>query len=211
MNQTNQRKEGLVVGLTGGIASGKSSVARIFQELGAWIIDADQLAREVVEPGTPGWREVVEAFGREYFLPDGTLDRKKLAKRVFHNPEDKDKLEAIIHPRILELRQERTREILEKDPHALIVFEVPLLIEKGLHHRVDRVVVVWVPRETQIQRLMERDGLTREEAEERLRNQMDLDHKVRFAHYVIDNSGPLEETRRQVETLYKELKALAQG
>ena len=210
-NQMNQTKKGLVVGLTGGIASGKSSVARIFRELGAWIIDADQLAREIVEPGTPGWQEVVETFGREYLLPDGSLDRKKLAKRVFSHPEDKAKLEAIIHPKVLELRKERTRKILEKDPQALIVFEVPLLIEKGLHHRVDKVVVVWVPRETQIQRLMERDGLTWEEAEERLKNQMDLDEKVKFAHYVIDNSRTLEETRRQVEALYRELKTLAQG
>ncbi len=202
---------GLVVGLTGGIASGKSSVARMFKELGAWIMDADELAREVVRPGTPGWKAVVEAFGEEYLLPDGSLDRKKLAGRVFSHPRDKARLEAIIHPRILELRQKRTQEILEREPGAIIIFEVPLLIEKGLQHRVDRVVVVWVPRELQIRRLMERDGLSRREAWKRLKNQMPLDEKVKYAHYVIDNSGSLKETRRQVEAVYRELEALVRG
>ncbi len=210
-NQTNQKKSGLVVGLTGGIASGKSSVARMFQEMGAHVIDADELAREVVKPGTPGWREVVETFGEEYLLPDGSLDRKKLAKRIFSHPPDKAKLEAIIHPRILELRERRTREILEKHPHAVIIFEVPLLIEKGLQDKVDKVVVVWVPRELQIRRLMERDGLTRQEAQERLKSQLPLDEKLKYAHYVIDNSGPLKETRRQAEAVYRELEALARG
>jgi len=205
------QRSGLVVGLTGGIASGKSAVARMFQELGAHVIDADQLAREVVAPGTPGWREVVKAFGQEYLLPDASLDRKKLARRVFSHPQEKAKLEAIIHPRILELRQKRTQEILEKDPQAVIIFDVPLLIEKGLQDRVDRVVVVWVPRKLQIKRLMERDGLSRLEAEERLRNQLPLDEKLKYAHHVIDNSGTLQETRSQVEALYRELRALAQG
>ncbi len=211
MNQTNQINQGLVVGLTGGIASGKSTVARIFQELGAHVIDADELAREVVKPGTPGWKEVVEAFGQGYLLPDGSLDRKKLAKRIFSHPRDKARLEAIIHPRILELRQKRTQEILKRHPRAVIIFEVPLLIEKGLQDRVDKVVVVWVPRELQVRRLMERDCLTRREAEERLRNQLPIDEKLKYAHYVIDNSGTLQETRRQVEAVYRELEALARG
>ncbi len=202
---------GLVVGLTGGIASGKSTVARIFRDLGAHVIDADELAREVVKPGSDGWREVVKTFGREYLLPDGSLDRKKLAKRIFSCPEDKARLEAIIHPRILDLRQKLTQEILERHPRAIIVFEVPLLIEKGLQDRMDRVVVVWVPRELQIKRLMERDGLSLKEAEERLKNQLPIDEKIKYAHYVIDNSGPLHETRRQVESVYRELEALIRG
>lgn len=199
----------LIAGLTGGIASGKSTVARFFGKLGARVIDADELARKVVEPGTPGWREVIEAFGEEYVTPTGELDRKKLARLVFHDPKAKKRLESIIHPRVLALREEITREILREDPQALIIFDVPLLVEAGLHKKVDRVIVVWVPREIQIKRLVERDNLTRREAEKRLANQMPLDEKLPFAHYVVDNSGSLEATEEQVKKIYRELKALA--
>jgi dephospho-CoA kinase len=199
----------LVAGLTGGIASGKSTVARFFGKLGAQVIDADELARKVVEPGTPGWHRVVETFGKEYLTPYGELDRKRLARLVFQDPQAKELLEAIIHPRIMSLRRKITREILREDPKALIIFDIPLLIEAGLHRKVDRVIVVWVPRETQIQRLIGRDKLTRQEAEERLKNQMPLDEKLPFAHYVVDNSGLLEETEKQVEKIYRELKILA--
>jgi len=201
----------LVVGLTGGIASGKSTVARFFSKLGAWVIDADELARKVVEPGTPGWREVIETFGEDYITPQGELDRKRLARLVFHDPKAKKRLESIIHPRVLALREKITRDILRKDPQALIIFDVPLLIEAGLHKRVDRVVVVWVPREIQIQRLIERDKLTRQEAEKRLENQMPLDEKLPFAHYVVDNSGSKEATEEQVKKIYEELRTLAEA
>ena len=201
----------LVVGLTGGIASGKSTVARFFSKLGAWVIDADELARKVVEPGTPGWREVIETFGEDYITPQGELDRKRLARLVFHDPKAKKRLESIIHPRVLALREKITRDILRKDPQALIIFDVPLLIEADLHKRVDRVVVVWVPREIQIQRLIERDKLTRQEAEKRLENQMPLDEKLPFAHYVVDNSGSKEATEEQVKKIYEELRTLAEA
>ena len=201
----------LVAGLTGGIASGKSTVDRFFGKLGAWVIDADELARKVVEPGTPGWREVIETFGEDYITPHGELDRKGLARLVFHDPQAKKRLEAIIHPRVLALREKITRDILRKDPQALIIFDVPLLIEAGLNKKVDKVIVVWVPREIQIQRLTERDKLTRQEAEKRLENQMPLDEKLPFAHYVVDNSGSLEVTEEQVKKIYRELKTLAEA
>ncbi len=200
----------LIVGLTGGIASGKSTVARIFQELGAYVIDADELARRVVAPGTPGWREVVETFGEGYLTPDGDIDRKRLAGLVFRDYHAKRRLEAIIHPKVIQLRREITEGILREDPGALIIFDVPLLIESGLHKNMDRVIVVWVPTEVQIARLMDRDGLDLQGAEQRLRNQMPLNEKLPFAHYVVDNSGTLQETRKQVEKIYGKLAALAQ-
>ncbi len=199
----------LVVGLTGGIASGKSTVACFFGKLGCRVIDADELARKVVEPGTSGWHRIIETFGKEYLTSHGELDRRRLARLVFQDPKAKERLEAIVHPRVLSLRREITREILREDPKAIIIFDVPLLIEAGLQGSMDKVIVVWVPRETQIQRLIERDKLTRQEAEERLKNQMPLYEKLPFAHYVVDNSGLLEEAEEQVEKIYRELKTLA--
>lgn len=201
----------LVAGLTGGIASGKSTVARFFGKLGARVIDADELARKVVEPGTSGWHKVIETFGEAYITPHGELDRKRLAQLVFQDPQAKKRLEAVIHPRVLALREKITREILREDPQALIIFDVPLLIEAGLHRKVDRVIVVWIPRENQIQRLIERDKLTRQEAEKRLKSQMPLDEKLPFAHYVVDNSGSLEATEKQVKKICRELKTLAEA
>lgn len=197
----------LLVGLTGGIASGKSLVSAIFRELGARIIDADQFAREVVEPGQPAYREIVDAFGTDVLQPDGCLDRKKLGTQVFSEAAKRRRLEAITHPRIQALREARLEALAEEGFEGVVVQDAALLIEVGAHATVDRLVVVYVDEATQIERLRTRDGLIQAEARARIRSQMPLEEKVRLAHYVVDNRGSPEETRRQVEAIYEALEA----
>ena len=197
----------LLVGLTGGIASGKSLVSALFQELGAHVIDADRLAREVVEPGQPAHREIVEVFGREILQSDGCLDRKKLGAEVFADPEKRHRLEAITHPRIRALRQARLQALADQGFHGIVVQDAALLIEVGAADTVDRLVVVYVDEATHIERLMARDGLSEAEARQRIRSQMPLEEKARVAHYVVDNRGTPEETRQQVEAIYRALLA----
>ena len=197
----------LLVGLTGGIASGKSLVGAIFRELGAQIIDADQLSREVVEPGQPAYQEIVAAFGREILQPDGCLDRKKLGAQVFSDPEKRRRLESIMHPRIQVLRQARCQALADQGFDGIVIQDAALLIEVGAQNTVDRLVVVYVDEATQRERLMARDGLSEAEAQARIRSQMSLDEKARLAHYVVDNRGSPQETRRQVEAIYRALEA----
>ena len=195
----------LVVGLTGGIASGKSSVARMLAQHGAYLIDFDQLARQVVEPGQPAYREIVDYFGRQVLAPDGTLDRKALGEVVFRDLEKRKKLESFTHPRIFAAFHHRLEEIGRQDPRAVVVAEVPLLIELNLCYLFDRVVLVYAPPEAQVRRLMQREGITRQEAEERLRAQLPIDQKRGYAQHVIDNRGSPEDTAAQVEALWREL------
>jgi dephospho-CoA kinase len=190
-----------VLGLTGGIASGKSVVAQMFRELGAEVIDADQLAREVVEPGQPALQAIVSSFGPEVLGDDGTLDRGKLAAIVFADPAARARLNAITHPPI----RQRLVQALEARRHqpGLLIAAVPLLYENGRESLVEKVVVVWVDRVTQIERMMRRDRLSRAEAEQRLAAQLPLDAKRDRADDVIDNGGSLEATRRQVTAIYR--------
>jgi len=186
-----------IIGLTGGIASGKSTVSKILQDLGACIIDADKIARRIVEPGQPALSEIQAAFGRGILLADGTLDRKNLGEIVFNNSTARQRLNAITHDRI----KLAIGEAVEKAAAAgynIVVLDVPLLLEVGWQHLADTVWVVYIDRETQIARLMERDGLTGTEAMARIQSQMSLDDKKVYADTVIDNSGSLAETRRQV-------------
>lgn len=194
----------MVVGLTGGIASGKSLVAHYLKELGAKLIDADEISREIVRPGMPAYQEILQVFGKGILNQDGTIDRKGLGKVVFSNPELLKRLNEITHPRILEEVRRRIGEA--KKDQAIIVVDVALLFEVGLHREMDRVIVAYVDKETQIKRLMERDGLTEGEARLRLSAQMPLEEKLKYAHFIIDNSIGMEETRRQVEEVFKELK-----
>lgn len=194
------------LGVTGGLGSGKSSVARLFGELGAPVIDADQVAREVVAPGTPGLSAVIEAFGRDYLAPDGTLDRRRLGQLVFADPAARRRLEAIIHPEVIRAMRSRA-EALERAGSRVVVLEVPLLFEAGLAGEVDKVVVVDAPEEERLARVVTRDGLSPEEARERLAAQLPLAEKVRWADYVIDNAGPWEKTRLQVERLWGEIQS----
>jgi dephospho-CoA kinase len=190
-----------VIGLTGGIGSGKSSVARIFEELGAEVVDADQLARQVVAPGEPALKDVAAAFGPGVILADGTLDRPKLASIIFRDEVARATLNAITHPRI------RSRMLAEVESRrrrpGLLVLDIPLLFEGDPPKEIESSVVVWVDRATQLRRLVERDGLSLEEASRRIAAQMPLDAKRERADEVIDNSRSLEETRAQVVRLYR--------
>ncbi len=197
----------LLVGLTGGIASGKSAVSRQLAELGCRLIDADVLAREVVAPGERAWRAIVEAFGSDVVGPDGQLDRKRLGALVFTDPARRKALEAITHPAIMARRQAILDAWAAEGFDGLVVLDIPLLIEVGAAAHVDRVVLVYAEPEVQLARLMGRDGFDRAEAERRVASQMPLAEKVRHAHFVIDNSGEPEETAAQVRAVHAALLA----
>jgi len=190
-----------ILGLTGGIGSGKSMVAQMFAQLGAAVVDADQLAREVVEPGQPALQEIAATFGPEVLLPDGRLDRPRLAGIIFADPAERAKLDAITHPRI-RARMDEEIEARRSGPGVLLV-DIPLLYENDRVDTVEKVIVVWVDPPTQLRRLRQRSGLSAEAARQRISAQMPLDAKRARADHVIDNSGELEETRRQVEAIYR--------
>jgi dephospho-CoA kinase len=196
----------LVVGLTGGIASGKSTTADFLKEQGFLVLDADQYARDVASPGTSGWQEIWEAFGSEYFHPNGDLDRGKLAQRIFQDADARQRLNAIVHPKVIAMIEQGIQAAKEQG-EALVFVDVPLLYEVGLDRRMDSVIVVYARPEIQLQRLQQRDQLCREEAQRRIDAQMPLALKVERAEYVVDNSGSLEETRRQAKEIVDKLLA----
>jgi len=200
------RADTRVVGLTGGIASGKSTVSRMFQRLGARVVDADLISRRIVEPGRPAYRDIVRCFGRQVLAPDGTLDRKRLGAQVFADPKRLATLERITHPRIA---REARREIAghRRAGAALVVYDAALLVEKGWHRGLDGLVVVSVPEKVQLQRLMDRDGLSEAAARQRVRAQLPLSAKLRVADHVIDNSGSLKQTEAQVRRLWRSLRS----
>lgn len=195
-----------IIGLTGGIASGKSTVARMLEEKGAYLLDADRIAREVVEPDQPAWQEIVDWLGESILLPDRNIDRAKIAGLVFKDRQMLMKLNSTIHPRVGSRLAELTEMIKEKDSDAIIVYDIPLLIEADMQRVVDLVLLVYVPPETQIDRLQKRDGLSCTEAELRLENQIPLDDKKQYADVVIDNSGSIDETARQVDCFWEGLR-----
>lgn len=199
-----------ILALTGGIASGKSTVAGYFRALGAFVVDADQLARDAVAVGSEGLWAVREHFGPEMLQADGTLDRAKLGERVFQNQADRLALNAILHPRIAALTQ-ASFEAPEAKDAPLWLYDVPLLYEVGLETRYRPVVVVWVSPEVQLSRLMMRDGSSREAAEQRIASQMPIDEKRRRADFVIDNSGDPDAAKAAVSALFDELSALSQA
>lgn len=190
------------VGLTGGVASGKSTVSAMLAELGAVVIDADLLAREVVEPGTDGLAEIVKAFGDGVLTPDGALDRPAMGALVFADEERRRTLEAIIHPRV----RARGRELeAGAGPDDVVVHDIPLLAETGQASRFDAVLVVDVPVETQIERLVGLRGMTREEAEARVAAQATREERLAIATHVIVNTGTLEDLRRRVTEVFEEM------
>lgn len=192
------------IGLTGGIATGKSTVSRLLAERGAAIIDADVIAREIMEPGHPVLAAVSERFGPGVLHPDGTLNRKKLGEIVFSHPEERKALEALTHPAIRAEMKRRMEELEAADPHRLVVADIPLLYESGLDPLYERIMVVYVPREVQLTRLMLRDGLSKEAAEQWINAQMDIEIKKERADILIDNSGGLEETKRQIDDFWRD-------
>ena len=197
----------ILVGLTGGIATGKSTVADLFRHFGAAVIDADQLARDVVQPGKPAWREIVKCFGKRVLLPDRTIDRPALGSIVFHNRRKLRRLEGIIHPRVAREQQRRARRIARRTPDAIIIYEVPLLFEAGVNTRVDKIIVVTADRETQVARLKRRNGLTRQQAFQRIKSQMPLAEKARRADIVLDGTKRKSLLRREIRRLVRDLRA----
>jgi dephospho-CoA kinase len=191
------------IGLTGGIACGKSTVSRMLASRGAIIIDADILAREVVEPGAPALLEVVRTFGPEILHGDGTLNRKELGRLVFEDAVRRKQLEELLHPAIIKLMQERMAEAERLQPDKLVVADVPLLFETQMEDLFQEVLVVAADPDVQLERLMTRNGLSREEAEQRILAQMPLEWKKEWADAVIDNSGAPEETEQQVEQYWR--------
>jgi dephospho-CoA kinase len=192
----------LTIGLTGGIASGKSTVSGMLRDLGASIIDADVIVHQLQSPGSEELAEIFQAFGTGVMLPDGSLDRKALAALVFGDPSRRKVLEAILHPKVRS-RIWKQVEVHRQAGTPAVVLDVPLLIEGGLYRQMDHVWVVYVPRAAQIVRLMQRNGLNEAEAEARLAAQMDLEEKRTYADLLIDNSGSLQQTQQQVEEAWR--------
>jgi len=195
-----------LVGLTGGIASGKSTVAKILTELGAAIVDADVLSREVVAPGHDGWKEIVATFGRDVLQADQNLDRQKLRTLIFNNPAARKQLEAIIHPRVRALAEQRIREHGEAG-YAVVVYEVPLLFEGNLQEWLRPVILVASNVDLQRQRLQRRDGLDATAAQKHIDAQMSLEDKRKLADYVIENDGSLADLESQVRSVLAKIQA----
>jgi len=195
-----------LIGLTGGIASGKSTVAKILTQLGAAIVDADQLSREVVAPGHDGWKEIVATFGSEVLQADQTLDRQKLRTIIFNNPDARKQLEAIIHPRVRALAEQRIREHSDAG-FALIVYEVPLLFEGKIHEWLRPVILVACNVDIQRQRLQQRDAIDATAAQKIIDAQMSLEEKRRLADYVIENDGNLADLEAQVRAVLAKIQA----
>ncbi|WP_027365518.1 dephospho-CoA kinase [Desulfotruncus alcoholivorax] len=192
----------LVVGLTGNIGSGKSTVARILKDLGARVVDTDQIARDVVAPGTSGLNQIINQFGTEVLNPDGTLNRRKMAQIVFGNPEALARLNGIIHPEIRSVLLDIISAYKEKADAPLLVIEVPLLFETGMNRLVDEAWLVTVEPEVQINRIISRDHASVEEAKNRIAAQMPQEAKIKLADRVIDNSNGMEETLIQVKKIW---------
>ncbi|MBX3329201.1 MAG: dephospho-CoA kinase [Nitrospira sp.] len=198
----------ILIGLTGGVASGKSTVAKMFKKCGVIVIDADELAREVVQPGKPAWREIVRIFGRRILKLDRSIDRHALGAIVFHDKRNLRRLERIIHPHVAREQIRLTKQAAKSDPKAVVIYDVPLLFEAGIDKRVDKIIVVTADRETQIARLRKRNGLSRSEALCRVRSQMPLAKKRRLADYVLDGTKNRNQLAREVSKLLEDLRTL---
>ncbi|RMF73139.1 MAG: dephospho-CoA kinase [Acidobacteria bacterium] len=201
-----RERRALVAGLTGGIATGKSTVAGMLRELGVPVIDADALVHELLDPGGAGVEPVVDAFGREVLAPDGGVDRQRLAGIVFADDERRRELERIMHPLVLAESARRIDALIDEQDPGIVVYDAALLVETGRHRDFPRLIVVTCPVEQQIERLRARDGLDVDAAGARIRSQLPTERKVALADYVIDNSGPWTGTRHQVAELVERLR-----
>lgn len=198
----------LVVGLTGGMCCGKSAVSSMFEELDCYIIDADQISRKLVEPGAPAYKRIVQYFGAEILNKDRTIDRKKLGAIIFANPDKRKMLNSILHPLIIR-EEERMVKEAAKGPYQITIVSAALMIEAKTYKRFERLVVVYCNRETQIERIMKREHVTRKEALQRIGAQLSNREKKKYADYVINTSGPFTQTRKQVVQVYQKLRRLA--
>jgi dephospho-CoA kinase len=199
----------LIAGLTGGMACGKSFVANALRELGCYIIEADEIGREVMKPGGEAYDAIVEAFGDSVIDENGSIDRIAMAARVFNSPADLFRLNSIVHPAVRERSKRETREIGSRDPHAVVIHVAAILIESGASRDVDKVIVVTCTPEQQLERALSRSGASRTDVLARLKSQMPLDKKKSFADYVIDASGTEADTLRQTRLVWENLKRLA--
>jgi dephospho-CoA kinase len=198
----------LRVGLTGGFACGKSFVGRTLEQLGCFLLRADDIGHEVLSPGGAAYEPTIREFGRDVLDADGTINRRRLAALVFGDAEKLAKLNSLVHPAVIELEEARIREAERRDPNGIAVVEAAILIETGSHKRFRKLIVVICTEEQQIARAMHRDGISEEEARARLRRQMPLAEKRRYADYVIDSSGPKENTVEQTRAVYESLRSL---
>ena len=201
----------LKVGLTGGIATGKSYVVSVLRELGAEVIDADTVAHQAVESGKPAYHDIVNEFGPAVLNPDGTINRAALGGIVFADQAKRERLNAIVHPRVFEAQADWLAGVAARNPQAVAVLDAALMIETGSYKRFDKLIVVYCEPQLQIERLMARNNLTREQAEARINAQMPSAEKLKYADFTINTSLGFEDTRRQTEALYTELKQLAQA
>lgn len=197
-------------GLTGGVASGKTTVAQYFRGLGARIIDADRIGHDLLSRSSPAYSEVVQAFGRGIVDASGEIDRRRLGALAFADPARLAQLNAILHPRIISRVEEHAAEYSQQEPGAVILVDAALIFEAGIGARFIKVVVAWCRPEQQLDRLMAKAGISREAAEKRIATQMPVEEKRRRADFVIDCSGSKEDARRQAERLYPQLKVLVQ-
>ena len=198
---------GVIIGLTGGIATGKSTVSRFFQALGVEVIDADRLAREIVEPGKVALQEIVDTFGDALLNKDGTLNRSRLGVKIFQDDEARKAVEAITHPRIAQAMFDQARQHFEAG-HQWVLYDAALLVETGTHRFLDALIVVDCPASIQRRRLRQRDQLDADEAQQRMDSQMPLEDKRQAADFIIDNGGSLDDTREQVQQLKRRIDTL---
>ena len=199
-----------VIGLTGGIASGKSTVSRILKNAGAVIIDADRIARDVVKKGLPAYQEIIDTFGDNVLLADGEIDRAVLGDIIFNDPQKKQLLNRIVHPYVSKETNLQLKHIEKTHPNTIVILDIPLLMEAQMHRDLSEVIVVYVPEHTQIKRLMRRDGISEADARARVRSQMPIEEKKDLATIVIDNSGTRENTRKQTLDIFQRLKKQTQ-
>jgi dephospho-CoA kinase len=198
----------LKIGLTGGIATGKSYVLSVFSELGCEVSDADAMAHRAIEQGRPAYLDIVDQFGRDVLNEDGSINRAALGAVVFTNKSARERLNEIVHPRVYEAQAEWFEEVASRDPDAIAVVDAALMIETGSYRRFDKIIVVYCDPELQLRRLTTRNGFTVEQAQARISAQMPSDEKLKYADYSIDTSKGFEDTRRQVEEVYEKLRAL---
>ena len=195
----------IIVGLTGSLGTGKSTVTSFFRELGAYVIDWDELARKVTRPHSRAWKEIVDYFGKGILNGDLTIKRQELADIVFPDKEKVMELNQMVHPEVFQEDERITNEIKRRDPDALIVKDIPLLFEVSLPIFVDKIIVVSASEQTQLRRLEQR-GMSREDAQNRRKSQLPLEEKIKYADFIIDNDGPGEQTKRQVQEIYSLLR-----
>jgi dephospho-CoA kinase len=199
----------LKVGLTGSIAVGKSFVCEIFRELGAFVLDADQTARQVVEPYTIGWQKIVDNFGQEALQSDNTLNRVKLSSIIFSDESKRQLMNSIVHPLVFEAQNEWLARIETENPGSIAIIDAALMIESGGYRRFDKLIVVWCQPEIQLERLMKRNNLSQVEAESRIKSQMPQEEKKRYAQYLIDTSEGFAAARTQTVEIFEQLELLS--